>query len=481
MEGAVSPLTSASGIQTTPEIEEKKGGAFTRWPLTGGRTSGIRSYSTWPVFSLALILLLGLMLVPAVTALRRSQGIYAEIRATQEQFQRTQRVFQALSQNVFTISITIREFLLDNSPDAGRTYRSRLNTARTQLQTNIGRLRQALPPAGSAVSQKLEQEVDAYLALVLSVFDWTPRQRLERGAYFLREEQRPRRESILAVAEKLSELSTSVYAEQQRRTTDSEDRFRADLRQSVLFALLTGVVVSASGILRMRSLERRAREQHARSEQTTEEMRNLSVRLRHAQEDERRTISRELHDEVGQKLTAMRMELGTLERRRTDEREFDASLTDVKSMAEQSLRMIRDIAAGLRPSVLDDLGLGAAVQKQARDFSKRTGIPVSVSVEGVLDVLDDRHRTYIYRIVQEALTNCAKHAHARQIGIVLQRRDEEIGLTITDDGVGFVPMSVAHAGLGLIGIEERVRELGGIVTVQSSRGQGTTIRVAIPH
>src|SRR5262249_25605787 len=176
-----------------------------------------------------------------------------------------QRVFQALSQNVFTISITIREFLLDNSPDAGRTYRSRLNTARAQLQSNIGRLRQTLPPGGSAVSQKLEQEVDAYVAIVLSIFDWTPQQRLERGAYFLREEQRPRRESILAVADNLSELSASVYAEQQRRTTDSEDRFQADLRRSVLFALMTGIIVSAAGILRMRSLERRAREQHRRA------------------------------------------------------------------------------------------------------------------------------------------------------------------------------------------------------------------------
>src|SRR5262245_29512880 len=128
------------------------------------------------------------MLVPAMTALRRSEGIYTEIRANQEQFQRTQRVFQALSQNVFSISITIREFLLDNSPDAGRTYRSRLNTARTELQANMGRLRQTLPPGGSAVSQKLEQEIDAYLAIVLSIFDWTPQQRLERGAYFLREE-----------------------------------------------------------------------------------------------------------------------------------------------------------------------------------------------------------------------------------------------------------------------------------------------------
>jgi signal transduction histidine kinase len=433
------------------------------------------------VFSIALILLLGLMLVPAMTALRRSQAIYAEIRASQEQFESTQRVFQALSQNVFTISITIREFLLDNSPDAGRTYRSRLHTARSQLQTNIGRLRQTLPPGGSAVLQKLEQEVDVYLAVVLAIFDWTPQQRLERGAYFLREEQRPRRESVLAVADNLAELSTSVYAEQQRRTTDSEDRFHADLTRSVVFALLTGIVVSAAGILRMRSLERRARDEQRRAARTTDEMRNLSVRLRHVQEDERRTISRELHDEVGQTLTAMRMELGTLERLRRSEREFDASLTDVKGMAEQSLRLIRDIAAGLRPSVLDDLGLGAAVQNQAREFSKRVGVPVSASVEGALDGLDDRRRTYIYRIVQEALTNCAKYASAGHIGIELRRQGDEIRLTISDDGVGFVPTRVAHAGLGLIGIEERVRELGGSVTVQSSPGQGTTIRVTIPE
>jgi signal transduction histidine kinase len=248
-----------------------------------------------------------------------------------------------------------------------------------------------------------------------------------------------------------------------------------------VFALLTGIVVSAAGILRMRSLERRARDEQRRAARTTDEMRNLSVRLRHVQEDERRTISRELHDEVGQTLTAMRMELGTLERLRRSEREFDASLTDVKGMAEQSLRLIRDIAAGLRPSVLDDLGLGAAVQNQAREFSKRVGVPVSASVEGALDGLDDRRRTYIYRIVQEALTNCAKYASAGHIGIELRRQGDEIRLTISDDGVGFVPTRVAHAGLGLIGIEERVRELGGSVTVQSSPGQGTTIRVTIPE
>ena len=441
-----------------------------------------RSYRTWAVFSLALSLLLGLMLVPALTALRRSEQIYREIRSNQEQFQTSQHVFEALSQNVFTISITIREFLLDNSPEAGRTYLARLSSNWEQLQGNLTRLRQILPPGETGVLLKLERELDAYRASILPIFGWTPQQRAERGAYFLREEQRPRRQSILAVAEELTDLNSSLYEQQQRRTTESESRFREDLIRSVFFALLAGVVVSAAGILRIRWLERRAHQQHQQAEQTGEEMRNLSVRLRHAQEEERRTISRELHDEVGQKLTAMRMELGALERLRTaGHSEFSVSLAQVKELAEHSLRMIRDIATGLRPSVLDDLGLGAALQKQAREFSKRTGTPVSVTIEGGFTGLGDRQRTYVYRIVQEALTNCAKHARARQISIRLLDQDEQIDLTVMDDGIGFDRAKAAHSGLGLVGIEERVRELGGVIGVQSAPNHGTTIRTTIPQ
>jgi signal transduction histidine kinase len=438
-------------------------------------------YRTWAVFTLALSVLLGLMLIPALTALRRSEQIYREIRSNQEQFQSSQRVFEALAQNVFTISIAIREFLLDNSSEASRGYLSRLNTSWELLQGNIADLRQILPSGETDVLQKLELELNAYWASILPVFRWTPQQRAERGAYFLREEQRPRRQSILAFTEELADLNLALYRQQQDSTNESERRFRDDLNRAVLYALLAGIVVSAAGILRMRRLERRAHEQHVQVEQTGEELRSLSVRLRQAQEDERRTISRELHDEVGQKLTAMRMELGTLERLRSaNAAEFGASLAQVKNLAEQSLRMIRDIAAGLRPSVLDDLGLGAALQKQAREFSKRTGTPVSVSVEGGFAGLADRQRTYVYRIVQEALTNCAKHARARKVRIQLLDGNGQIELTVTDDGLGFDPTTVAHSGLGLIGIEERARELGGSIVVQSSAGNGTTIKVTLP-
>jgi len=148
-----------------------------------------RTYRTWAVFSLALSLLLGLMLVPALTALRRSEQIYREIRASQQQFQNSQQVFEGLSHNVFTISITIRDVLLDNSPEAGPIHLARLSSNWDQLQENLTRLRQVVPPGETAVLLKLERELEAYRASILPIFGWTPQQRGERGAYFLREEQ----------------------------------------------------------------------------------------------------------------------------------------------------------------------------------------------------------------------------------------------------------------------------------------------------
>lgn len=478
MSNAVSGAPGLSRIQATPEIVQEKPGAHGARPLRRRSTS----YRTWPVFSVALLALLGLMLVPALTALRRSETIYGDVALSQAQFQDSQRVLEALSDNVFTMSITIRDFLLDNSVDAGRAYRQRLDAVHEDVQANIARLSRLLPADGQPRLATLATQVTEYVGAVQPVFGWTAQQRTERSAYFLRQEQRPRRETILAVAQQLSALSASIYAQQQRQTNASEMRFQRELTQSVWFALLTGIVVSTGGMLRMRWLERRAADARERAEDTTDEIRKLSVQLRRAQEEERRTISRELHDEVGQKLTAMRMELGTLEHlRATREGEFEARLAEVKELAEQSLHIIRDIAAGLRPSALDDLGLPSAVKKQAREFSRRTGIAVTVEVDGPFETLRDPHRTYIYRILQEALTNCAKHSRAATVRIGVVDRDGRIELSVVDDGIGFSPASGVSSGLGLIGMEERVRELGGSLSIQAAAGLGTAIRALIPR
>jgi signal transduction histidine kinase len=135
---------------------------------------------------------------------------------------------------------------------------------------------------------------------------------------------------------------------------------------------------------------------------------------------------------------------------------------------------------GLRPSMLDDLGLGSAVQWQARQFSKHTGVPVNVQIEGPLAQLPDRHRTCVYRLVQEALTNCGRHAKAGTIGISIHSLGDRLMVEVRDDGVGFDPSSVRGRGLGLLGMQERVKELGGNIVLKSQPGKGTSLVAAIP-
>jgi signal transduction histidine kinase len=138
---------------------------------------------------------------------------------------------------------------------------------------------------------------------------------------------------------------------------------------------------------------------------------------------------------------------------------------------------VRDLAVGLRPSVLE-LGLVPALQWQARHFSKRSGIPVSVQAEGSFQNLPEDHRICVYRIVQETLTNCAKHSNANRAEVSLRQSDGTLEVTIRDDGRGFDAKKLAgHGGLGLIGIEERVRELGGSLRIESEPGNGSVLAV----
>ena len=130
--------------------------------------------------------------------------------------------------------------------------------------------------------------------------------------------------------------------------------------------------------------------------------------------------------------------------------------------------------------MLDDLGLGSAVQWQARQFSKLTGIPVNVQIEGLPALLPDRHRTCIYRLVQEALTNCARHAKAKTIDVAVVKQNGLLSVSVKDDGVGFDTAMVKGRGLGLMGIQERVRELNGELVITSVLRNGTALSAKIP-
>jgi signal transduction histidine kinase len=240
-------------------------------------------------------------------------------------------------------------------------------------------------------------------------------------------------------------------------------------------------MVSLASIWRTRSLEAATAAHLLQIENSADELRRLSQKLSGAQEDERRKISRELHDEVGQMLTALSMELGNLDEfRHNPGPSFGDHLEQAKRLTEETLRSIRSMSAGLRPSVLDELGLAPALRWQARAFTKSSNIPVEMHLAEDLGDMPDAHLTCIYRVVQEALTNCARHAKAKSIRVTLDSGSGTLSLIVEDDGVGFDVRKARGQGLGLLGIEERVRELGGSVRLESSPGAGTLLRCDIP-
>lgn len=210
---------------------------------------------------------------------------------------------------------------------------------------------------------------------------------------------------------------------------------------------------------------------------------DLLRRLVTAQEDERRRVARELHDSVGQLLSA----LGLAVRAARDGEPLTpatlARLDAVQRITDELSRTSHDLAVRLRPTALDDIGLPAALQAFTAEWSQRAGVEVHLQCVGLdRERLDPEVETTLYRVVQEALTNVTKHARARLASIVVERRDGEVMAMIEDDGIGFDPQRLGASGrLGLLGMLERSTLVGGTFQVEASPGTGTLLRVVIPN
>jgi signal transduction histidine kinase len=207
--------------------------------------------------------------------------------------------------------------------------------------------------------------------------------------------------------------------------------------------------------------------------------RDALERVLSAQEDERRRLARELHDETGQALTSILLGLRGLEDAK-DEETLRAAVGEVRELVRSTLQDVRRLAVELRPKALDDFGLVAAVERLTESFAEQTGI----AVEFVPNVPESRFppdvETALYRIVQESLTNVVKHARAGHVSVVLTQKDGSVSVVVEDDGVGFEPARARDGGLGLVGMRERVGLLGGRVAVESRPGAGTTFVAEVP-
>jgi signal transduction histidine kinase len=198
-----------------------------------------------------------------------------------------------------------------------------------------------------------------------------------------------------------------------------------------------------------------------------------------AQETERRRLARELHDETGQALTSMLLGLAAVERAETAE-EAHVAVGALRELVVETLQNVRRLAVELRPSALDDFGLEPALRRLGQSVKESGALDVQVETRLGAERLLPEVETAVYRIVQEALTNVVKHASAARVSIVVTRTPEKLALIIEDDGSGFDPDAAPAAGLGLLGMRERVQLLDGSLAIETALGSGTTLAVELP-
>jgi PAS domain S-box-containing protein len=217
----------------------------------------------------------------------------------------------------------------------------------------------------------------------------------------------------------------------------------------------------------------------------TDALRALTERVHAIREEEGTRIARELHDELGQSLTGLRIDVSWIDKRLRSFGDGDA-VSDMRAktsaMARQideTVQTVRRISSELRPTVLDDLGLGAAIEWQVQEFQKRTGIQCAVSLLAETVSIGPDRATVVYRILLESLTNVARHARAKTISVSLAREVDDLVLRVADDGVGFGGLAVRHS-LGILGMKERAQALGGSVTVGEADTRGTAVTARIP-
>jgi signal transduction histidine kinase len=417
-------------------------------------------------------LILVLMAVAGIDSLRSLRKIQDTNFAITYQYLERVRALDKIRSSLYLSSMHIRDYLLDQDPVSAERHLDRLKRFRVDTDSAIAGYDRGLSAAERVPSLELQRELDSYWRALDPVLAWDARLRKEHGYEFLTKEVIPHRAKLLDIANAIAEVNEEMLHSRDQSAAELFDSFRFRLILELSICLGVGAIVAAVSVFYILRLENAAQHRYS-------EVQQLSARLVAVQEEERRTLSRELHDEVGQTLSAILVDLGNAAALTPPHLpELKERHSTLKRLAESAINSVRNIALLLRPSMLDDFGLVPALHWQAREVSRRTGMQVDLTAEDVPDSLTDEQRTCIYRLVQEALHNCARHSGATSVSITVERVADRLQVSVKDNGSGF---DASHTrGLGLVGMEERTRQLGGAFEVVSLPQKGTVVKVSLP-
>ncbi|MEO8597537.1 MAG: sensor histidine kinase [Candidatus Solibacter sp.] len=384
-----------------------------------------------------------------------------------------------LRRNLWLAGNHVRDFFIQNGPQQGNELITRLRRLEEEDETALQIL--ARSPSHRAVVPELRRSIDEFWVIAKRLPQTMMQATNGEEMAFLAREVVPRR------GELYNALRQVTLADQ-RMLENSEGEFAGTRRHAaerLLLMLCLGVLLSVTvtriSLRHAENLEREADRHFAAVEKAKQELQQLSARLLEIEEEGKRRLSRELHDEIGQSLALLQIEISHAQAMLDSApSKLEERLSRARELAERTVQSIRNISGLLRPALLDDLGLVPALQFQLEEFLRRSGIACEFIEDSVEDQLPDAVKTCVYRVVQEALHNCEKHAGAHSVRVTVRQLNDHLMAEVEDDGCGFTMGGHRSSGLGLLGMRERSVNAGGSLIIDSSPGHGTRIALRIP-
>lgn len=428
---------------------------------------------------LALWLVFGYNLGQRLTDLEsRSSTIHARVAQSDE-------LLLTVAAEVLLGTVYVRDALIDTGAEATSFYRQELQNSRSEIERV---LQEYLLHVDSAVERDhwthLRNELNAYWDAMLPAISTDILRDTAQMRTVLREQVVPRRRTIIQISEQIRTLNRDAFQRQETAIAVLYGDLRRQVWSMNALAAVLGLAVACGAIRYAGRLESEIWQQRLQEVEHQRELERLSARLVRVQEEERRTIAREVHDEIGQALTAIKIELSIAQRGLEAAGYTAGSLNEVRSITDGALQAARDVSQLLHPTLLDDLGLAGTLTGYLASFAQRTGIRADLTQDRVPRKMSPDVEICAYRIVQEALTNVAKHAQASSCRVYVQRLPHSLLITVEDDGVGInlseTAAAAIHSGLGLVGIRERVSAFGGTFRLEGTPGKGTRLTAELP-
>jgi signal transduction histidine kinase len=436
---------------------------------------------TRSVIRIGFSVVIALLLFSTLKAYQIQGSLSAEALQIYHRHIKQDEILNQLRRNLWIGANASRDFLLNPFLDKAATFEAQLLEVRTASAQLLDQLDHLQVP--NEASMELRTRIQDFwnllerIPIATETFD-------EAGRYqFVQREIVPRRNSAGAVLRELAEVNQETLKESEIEFSDTRGAATRRLLITLSLCVAFVLVIVAFSLSHSETLERQTARQYDDLEHAKKELQQLAARLMEVQEEERTRLSRELHDEIGQALAIIRLEISRAESASGADLPRDR-LARARRLTEDTIQTIRNISLLLRLPFLDDLGLGPALEWQVEAFSRRTGVKCELAQQDISDLLPDTIKTCVYRVLQESLHNCEKYGAASHVNVSVRHSSGLLILSIEDYGRGFdVNLGVRPcptSRFGILGMRERAAALGGTLDLNSAPGCGTRITLRLP-